>query len=66
LIDEKQVETISILLNDRVVTKEAIDPIIEYAIESAQKGGSLEIQTLLLNYKAEYLGFESVEERLKL
>ena len=66
LIDEKQVETISILLNDRIVTKEAIDPIIEYAIESAQKGGSLEIQTLLLNYKAEYLGFESVEERLKL
>ncbi|HAJ97035.1 MAG TPA: hypothetical protein DCO72_04805 [Ruminococcus sp.] len=66
LIDEKQVETISILLNDRIITKEAIDPIIEYAIESAQKGGSLEIQTLLLNYKAEYLGFESVEERLKL
>ncbi len=66
LIDEKQAETIAILLNDSVIPKEAIDPIIDYAIDTAQKGGSFEIQTMLMNYKAEHFGFESVEERFRL
>jgi len=66
LIDEQQIETIEILLHDGIITKEAIDPIIDYAIASAQKGGSFEIQTLLMNYKAEHIGFESIEDRLKL
>ena len=66
LIDEQQIETIATLLHDGIITKESIDPIIEYAIESAQKGGSFEIQTMLMNYKAKHLGFESIQDRLKL
>ena len=66
LIDEKQLETIEILLNDGIITERTIDPIIEYAIQSAQKSGSFEIQTMLINYKAEHFGFEDIAQRLKL
>ncbi len=66
LIHKKELETISMLLNDGIITKKNIDNFIDLAIDEAQKGGSFEIQLLLMDYKAKHFGFESVEERFKL
>ena len=66
LIHKKELETISMLLNDGIITKGNIDRFIELAIDEAQKGGSFEIQVLLMDYKAKHFGYESIEDRLKL
>jgi hypothetical protein len=66
LIHQKELETISVLLNDGIITKGNIDSFIELAIDEAQKGGLFEIQLLLMDYKAQHFEFESIEERFKL
>ena len=66
LIKKKELETISMLLNDGIITKGNIDRLIELAIDEAQKGGSFEIQLLLMDYKAKHFEYESIEDRLKL
>jgi len=66
LIHKKELEMISMLLDDSIITKGNIDRFIELAIDEAQKGGSFEIQVLLMDYKAHHFGFESIEDRLKL
>ena len=38
------------------ITKRNIGGIIEYAIENTQKGGNMEIQVMLMNYKNEKFG----------
>ncbi|HAJ97037.1 MAG TPA: hypothetical protein DCO72_04815 [Ruminococcus sp.] len=66
LIHRKELETISVLLNDGIITKKNIDNFIDLAIDEAQKGGSFEIQMLLTDYKAKHFGFESIEDRFRL
>lgn len=67
LIDEGNLETIQQLAEyGGFFTKRNIDKLIEYSIESAQKGGSLEIQLYLTDFKAQNIGFVDAEKRLKL
>lgn len=67
LIDERNLETIQQLAEyGGFFTKRNIDKLIEYAIESAQNGGSLEIQLYLTDFKAQNIGFVDAEKRLKL
>ena len=67
LIDEKKLETIQQLAEyGGFFNKRNIDKLIEYAIDSVQKGGSLEIQLYLMDFKANQIGFVDAEKKLKL
>ena len=48
------------------ITAENIDTFISYAIDCTQKGGSLEVQMYLMDYKAKYLGYANPEDFFKL
>ncbi len=48
------------------ITCKNIDELINYAIDCAQKGGSLEMQIYLINYKKEHFGFADPKDLFKL
>ena len=64
---KKKLETIQQLAEyGGFFNKRNIDKLIEYAIDSVQKGGSLEIQLYLMDFKANQIGFVDAEKKLKL
>lgn len=67
LIDEKNLEYIQKLAEyGGFFNKRNIDKLIDYAIASAQNGGSLEIQLYLMDFKANNIGFADTDKKLKL
>jgi len=63
LIDENDIETIeAIIYSEKFLTKRNIDKMIDYAIEKERH----EIYVILLNYKAEKLGFKDIADQFKL
>lgn len=48
------------------LTKRNIDKCVNYAIANAQNDGGLEIQTMLLHYKSEVLGYADPADAFKL
>ncbi len=63
LIDKNDVETVTAIVNSgKFLTKRNIDKMIDYTIEKERH----EIYVLLLNYKAEKLGFKDIASQFKL
>ncbi len=63
LIDENDIETVTAIVNsEKFLTKRNIDKMIDYAIEKERH----EIYVMLLNYKAEKLGFKDIADQFKL
>ena len=65
-IDENNLDCIQQLAEYGFFNKRNIDKLIEYAIESAQNDGSLEIQLYLMDFKANNIGFADAEKKFKL
>ena len=63
VIQQNDIETIEALTEvDNLFTKRNIDKMIDYAIEKERH----EIYVILLNYKAEKLGFKDIANQFKL
>ena len=62
MTDQNQTEFVRKLLEDgRFITKRNIDKLIQYAIDNRK----IEIQLMLMNYKAEKIGYDSDEEIIR-
>lgn len=67
LIENNNPDAIGKMLESgKFITKKNIDKFIECAIAHTQSGGSPEIQTMLMHYKSEVLGYADPAETFKL
>ena len=61
-IDNNDVETISAVCKRKdLLTEKNINKLIEYAIQNIRKGGTVEIQALLMCYKNENIDYSERE-----
>ena len=62
MIEHSDLENLTSFAEKGFVNAENIDTLINIAIESSQRGGSLEIQMYLMDYKSKQIGYESIED----